>query len=77
MTLTMSVSSYFTGLALDRWEIEPRLLAGLLGAYLFIPGHFWGWLLRKGARTFEGTVPSDEPVVAPEERLPPSEPTRS
>ena len=69
VTLTMSVSSYLTGVAMDRWEIEPRTLAALLGAYLFLPGAVWGWLVRKSGRTFEGTVLPEEPAVHPEEPI--------
>lgn len=42
VTFSMSASSYFTGWALDLPDMDPRLIARVLGGVFMIPGLLWG-----------------------------------
>ena len=42
VTLSMSASSFFTGWALDLPDMDPRLIARVLGGVFMIPGLLWG-----------------------------------
>lgn len=58
VTLTSSLSSYFTAYALDRAGWSPRTLSFTLGVMFCIPAFIWLALL---ARWREGTQPPEQP----------------
>ena len=50
VTLTMSLSTYVTGWALDHAAISPRQVAMMLGMAFLIPGSYWVLILRRMSR---------------------------
>ena len=52
LTLILSLSTYFTGLGLDR-GVDPRLLALRLALILLLPGTFWLIYLKLNPKGFE------------------------
>jgi MFS family permease len=41
MTLAMAASNYATGEALDRFQISPRVVVSVIGAFFILPGLLW------------------------------------
>ena len=64
VTLTSSISSYWTGFELDRGGWSPRMMAFALGAMFCVPGTLW---LIIGARW------KDTPSMAPPATIQPVE----
>jgi MFS family permease len=58
VTLTSSISSYFTAFALDRAGWSPRMLAFALGSMFCIPGLLW---LGMASRWRQGEEPTERP----------------
>ena len=58
VTLTSSISSYFTAFALDRGGWSPRTLSFTLGAMFCIPGFIWLAML---SRWRQGVEPMEQP----------------
>ena len=75
LTLAMSLSTYLTGLGLDRFGLSERTLAAILGAVFVVPGSAWVlYLLRSGNGRHALPEPqvSIETVPAAETSFPPT-----
>jgi MFS family permease len=66
VTLTMSISTWFTGFGLDHAGLDPRAMASLLGAVFVLPGFAWFLLQRRLAK-----------VDSASHRLAPTEPSET
>jgi hypothetical protein len=72
LTLTMSLSTYVTGLGVDSPGIGPRMMATLLGAAFVVPGIAWLMLQKKLDRSDQARTPATlEPQPATETSFPP------
>jgi hypothetical protein len=70
VALTMSLSSYWTGYALDRAGWPPRTLAFALGVLFFIPGALWLVFQSRWRAPVEAPLsPSDQTAPADEDVL--------
>jgi MFS family permease len=69
VTLTSSISSYLTALALDRAGWSPRMLAFSLGAMFCIPGLLWLGMLSRWRQDEEPTERPSETTSGEEEVL--------
>jgi hypothetical protein len=54
LTIIQSASSYITALLLDRWHIDPRMLAIGCGLILWVPGTVWA--IRAANKLGNGAV---------------------
>jgi len=73
LTLTMSLSTYLTGLGVDSPGIGPRMMASLLGAAFIVPGIAWLMLQKKLDRGNQARTPATlEPQPATETSFPPT-----
>lgn len=64
LTLSMSLSTYLTGLALDRYGLAPRSAAALLGMVFLVPGLAWvsiqPWMSRGDANQQQESLPASD-----------------
>jgi len=67
LTLSMSLSNYFTGWGLDTAKLYPRALAAILGLIFFIPGIiwaalqiFWPWAEDNKQQASDGEIADQE-----------------
>jgi predicted MFS family arabinose efflux permease len=73
LTLTMSLSTYVTGLGVDSPGIGPRMMASLLGVAFAVPGIAWLMLQKKLDRSDQARTPATlEPQPATETSVPPT-----
>ena len=77
LTLAMSLSTYLTGLGLDRAGFTARQMAMLLGAAFLIPGSGWlalqGWLDKSDAGLNETAPPLIKAEPVAETSFPPAD----
>jgi hypothetical protein len=68
VTLTLSLSSYWTAYELDEGGWSPRLMSFALGSLFCVPGVLWLWILSRWTDTGDPQQPTD-PMPSGEEEI--------